>query len=391
MELPNPYLWKNYKFLAVIPAVLILLSAFMLYSNASSGHTTIFGLTPGIDFKGGLLLTVYSDGQPDAVAVKAALSGYGGADVRPFESPTGNGIEIELPPDEGLAQAEEKLVVLHDLDANLTRAEISDSFYSDNVKTNASALNDAQATRAKVEELSSRVLETAAEIATLAGSNETVGTSPHAAVGVAERAIDASRSNYREGLISVVSAAMPVKTYSFKEIGSSLSKFFVTKGMEVVLYSFLLSAIVIFAVFRSFVPSVAVLFGAGADIFITLGGMALFGVPLTLASFAALLMLIGFSLDTDVLLTMRVLKRKEDTPPERAFGAMKTGLLMNACAMTSYGVLALFAVMLQIPTYYQIGIVVVLGAFADFFATWCANAVMVLWYAEKRDKKHGVV
>ena len=391
MEFPNPYLWKNYKWLVALPAALLLLSGLVLYMNASSGKNTIFGMTPGIDFKGGLLLTVYSDGQPDAVAVKKALSNYGGADVRPFESPTGNGIEIELQPNDALVSAEERLALLHDLDRNLTQAEISDSFYSENVKTNASALNDAEATHKRVGQLGAEVIKEAAAIAALAGSDEAVGASPHAAVTVAERAVDSSRSSYRDDLLRTVSATMQVKSYSFKEIGSSLSKFFFTKVMEILLYSFALSAIVVLAVFRTAVPSFAVLFGAFADIFITAGAMTLFGVPLTLASFAALLMLIGFSLDTDILLTTKVIKRKEGTPAERAFDAMHTGVMMNLSTIAAFGVLMLLAMMLQIPTYYQIGAVAVIGAFADFAATWGVNAVMVLWYVEKKEAKHGAI
>jgi len=99
-------------------------------------------------------------------------------------------------------------------------------------------------------------------------------------------------------------------------------------------------------------------------------------------------MLIGFSLDTDILLSIRVLKRTEGTPASRAFGAMKTGFMMNGAAITAFGVLAIIAWWLNVPTYFQIGAVVVMGAFADFATTWCANAVTILWYAERKEKRH---
>ena len=389
MELPNPYLWKNYKMLVALPIALLLLSGIVLFLNGSANKNAIFGMTPGIDFKGGLLLTVYSDAQPDVAAVKAALANYPDADVRPFNSPAGNGIEIELPLNEGLTDATAELVELHDLDSNLTQAEISAGYYTGAIKDNASLIPEAEANQKKLDSLKASVLAKSAEVVSLAGSNAAVGTDPHAAVGIAETAVDQAGSKYREGLIAAVSASMPVKSYSFKEIGSSLSKFFFTKIMEVLVYSFILSAIVVFAVFRSVVPSFAVLFGAAADISITAGVMTLFGVPLTLASFAALLMLIGFSLDTDILLTTKVITRKEGMPAERAFEAMHTGFMMNLSTIAAFGVLMLLAMMLQIPTYYQIGAVAVIGAFADFAATWCVNAVMVLWYVERREKKHG--
>jgi len=187
--------------------------------------------------------------------------------------------------------------------------------------------------------------------------------------------------------LAAVQAAVAVDSYSFKEIGSSLSKFFFTKTMEVLVYSFILSAIVVLAIFRGLVPSFAVVFGAVADITITAGAMGLLGIPLGLASIAALLMLIGFSLDTDAMLTVRVLKRTEEDRTWRAFDAFKTGAMMNAAVITSFGVLTLVAVWLQIPTYFQIGAVAVIGSVVDFVATWCFNAVIVLWDAERRGIK----
>lgn len=98
-------------------------------------------------------------------------------------------------------------------------------------------------------------------------------------------------------------------------------------------------------------------------------------------------MLIGFSLETDCMLTIRVLKRTEDNPVTRAFEAMKTGILMNFCAIGSFGVLIIVSMWLQIPTYYQIGTVAVIGSIVDFMATWLANAIMILWYVERQEKR----
>jgi len=111
------------------------------------------------------------------------------------------------------------------------------------------------------------------------------------------------------------------------------------------------------------------------------------GIPLSLASVAALLMLIGFSLDTDVMLTARVIKRKEGTAAQRAFDAMKTGLTMNLAVLISFGVLLSLSLFLQIPFYYQVGSVAVIGACVDAIATWMGNAPLILQYAQKKEKQ----
>ena len=48
------------------------------------------------------------------------------------------------------------------------------------------------------------------------------------------------------------------------------------------------------------------------------------GMKLSTAGVAAFLMLIGFSVDTDMVLSTRLLKRKEGTVMERIYGATKT-------------------------------------------------------------------
>ena len=196
-----------------------------------------------------------------------------------------------------------------------------------------------------------------------------------------------AKSEQRDKIAAKIGSVVNVKQSSFKEVGSSLSKFFVNKTQEVVIMSFVLSAIIIFLVFRSFVPSVAVIFGAAADIIITAGIMGMLGIPLSLASVAALLMLIGFSLDTDVMLTARVIKRKEGTAAQRAFDAMKTGLTMNLAVLISFGVLLSLSLFLQIPFYYQVGSVAVIGACVDAIATWMGNAPLILQYAQKKEKQ----
>jgi preprotein translocase subunit SecF len=116
--------------------------------------------------------------------------------------------------------------------------------------------------------------------------------------------------------------------------------------------------------------------------------MGLFNIPLTLASFAALLMLVGFSLDTDILLTTRLVKRKGE-PHDNAFEAMKTGLTMSVAAVVAFGALFVLSTMTHIPTYFEISSVALAGLFGDMFATWGINAVVVLYYVEHRKAKAG--
>ena len=114
--------------------------------------------------------------------------------------------------------------------------------------------------------------------------------------------------------------------------------------------------------------------------------MSLFGIPLSLASVGALLMLIGYSVDTDILLTTRVLKRREGTINERAIDAMKTGFTMAAAAIGS--MVALYLVVVYLMPYAQvlgeIAAVLIIGLVADVMVTWLMNLGILRWYMEGR-------
>jgi preprotein translocase subunit SecF len=152
-------------------------------------------------------------------------------------------------------------------------------------------------------------------------------------------------------------------------------------------------AIVVFLVFREPIVSLLIVVSALADILTAAASMNLTGVQLSLGTVAALLMLIGYSVDTDILLSMRVLKRKGSVE-EKILGAMGTGLTM---AGTTIGaVISLIIVSnflyLIIPSFTRMDIiadmsaVLIFGLAADVFNTWVTNAQGLRWYLNRPKK-----
>lgn len=175
---------------------------------------------------------------------------------------------------------------------------------------------------------------------------------------------------------------------SYRSVGAVLSAAALTQIIYTLIFAFLFMSITVFIVFRNFVPSMAVILAALSDIIIAAGGMSLFGIPLSLASVGALLLLIGYSVDTDILLTTRVLKRREGTITERAINAMKTGLTMAAAAIGS--MVALYVIVLffipSAATLQNIAEVLMIGLVADVLATWLMNLGILRWYMESGRK-----
>ena len=171
---------------------------------------------------------------------------------------------------------------------------------------------------------------------------------------------------------------------SYRSVGPLLSAQAMTQVYWAIAFAFIFMSITVFIIFRDFVPSIAVILFAFVDIIVAIAGMSLFGIPLSVASVGAVLMLIGYSVDTDILLTTRLLKRKEGTITERAIDAMKTGFTMTGAAIGSMVALYLVVVFFipSAQTLSQIASVLIIGLVADLMATWLMNLGLLRWHLE---------
>ena len=179
------------------------------------------------------------------------------------------------------------------------------------------------------------------------------------------------------------------KVISYNEIGPVLSEEAMGQIYIAMLFAFLFMAITVFIVFREPVPSVAIILAALCDILIALGGMPIFKIPLSIASVGALLMLIGYSVDTDILLTTRLLKRREGTVEQRAKNAMYTGLTMSFAAIAAMAILFIVTKILmpEATTLSNISAVLVIGLIGDILSTWLMNLGILKTYIDWRQSK----
>lgn len=127
------------------------------------------------------------------------------------------------------------------------------------------------------------------------------------------------------------------------------------------------------------VPSLAVILCAFVDILMTLAVVDYLGMTLSSAGIIAFMMLIGYSVDTDILMTTRLLKKKEGHVNERLYGAFKTGLTMSLTSIAAVGV-SLFVIKDYSGTLSQIFTILLIGIGFDIFNTWVTNASLLKWY-----------
>ncbi len=165
----------------------------------------------------------------------------------------------------------------------------------------------------------------------------------------------------------------------------SISQGFYQQLRLAIVIAFILMAIIVFAIFRKFVPSFAVILSAFADISMTLAVVNLWGITLSLAGVVAFLMLIGYSVDTDILLTTRILKGREGSVNERLFGAFKTGITMTLTSIAAIAI-SLFITYSASQTLKQMFTILLIGLGFDIFNTWVTNASIIKWYVETKER-----
>jgi len=163
------------------------------------------------------------------------------------------------------------------------------------------------------------------------------------------------------------------------QIGEAFGKTLQSQAALALIFSFIGMAIVIFIAFRIIIPSVCVVFCAITDMAMTAAVMNLIGIPLNLPTTAALLMLIGYSVDSDILLTMRVLKRQGQLA-EKLAGAFHTGIIMTSTTIAAVTVMAVVSYFGQVQIIFDISVVLLIGLIFDIMNTWLTNAALIKWY-----------
>jgi preprotein translocase subunit SecF len=140
-------------------------------------------------------------------------------------------------------------------------------------------------------------------------------------------------------------------------------------------------SVVIFILFKNPLPCTYVVLCAFSDIVIPLAIIDYLGIRISTAGIAAFLMLIGYSVDSDILLTTRVLKRRNEILNKRIFSSIKTGLTMT---MTSFVAVFIAHFVVISPVLKQVFLILSIGLFFDMIVTWLFNAGLLKMYCVKR-------
>ena len=187
-----------------------------------------------------------------------------------------------------------------------------------------------------------------------------------------------------DAALSAISSALGITlqdNYTIEEVSSELGQSFLQSTIKAILVAFIVMSIVVFVYFREFIPSMAVILAGFSNLIGTLAIMNLLGMQLSTAAVAALLMVLGYSVDTDILLSTKVLKHTNAPLKERVYSSMKTGLTMQITAIIALAVLYALTPALLLK---QIAAILIIGLLMDIPNTWIQNAGIMRIYVESK-------
>jgi preprotein translocase subunit SecF len=187
-----------------------------------------------------------------------------------------------------------------------------------------------------------------------------------------------------QSLVALINEKYP--DAKIDQIGETFGKTLQGQAFLALIFSFIGMAVVVFVAFRNLVSAGSIVLAAFSDMAITAGAMQIIGIPLSLGTTAALLMLIGYSVDSNILLTTRLLKRKGKLD-EKLAGAFRTGIIMTTTTLAAIAAMWVVTTAGQIQIISEIASVLLIGLFVDMMNTWMLNAGILKAYVLREGKK----
>lgn len=335
---------KHYKILLIFPILLLVLSLVQIgYQTMSTGDF----IHKGVSLKGGITVTVDYGKDVDINLIQEKLNAV-------F---TDHEVEVRR-----LESAGQQIGIIAGADIDINEKETVDAFILEIGKTLNEPLTEDDY------------------------SIEFIGSSLGASF---------FNETFKALIIAFISMALIVFLYFSEHFLSKVIAFILailiifsvvsTSGWIYWILFVVLGALLLGVFFRYSIPSIAVVLAAFSTLTMTVAAFNILGFKIGTAGISALLMLIGYSVDTDILLSTRVLKRKEGSVFERTLGALKTGIMMTLTALAAVIAALLFT---KSDVMQQIMLILFIGLLADMINTWIQNAGILRWYLEKHEPKN---
>ncbi|MCX8190316.1 MAG: hypothetical protein N3F05_03780 [Candidatus Diapherotrites archaeon] len=340
---------KNYKLYMILPAILFFVLPIIAFIYP--------GIERGVDLSGGTLIIVRSERQMAYERLESALSKYELAELSIV--PFSGGVQIHFGASKKIEAASRYIK-----DAESTLSSSPQQSYASCQKafSELSALFKAEAPK-----------------------------DPKECIEEARKTVILSRDSLKDSINKDIKVTLnlnevEVEKIQYTEISPALGALFWDSAIKAIIIATVLLIVLMFIFFRDFFPVIAILQAGLFDVLFALAALALLRVPFSLVTLSALLMLVGYSIDTDIMLTARVLKGS-GKPKDNAASALKTGLTMTGITLITAAIMLVFSSIYAIDIIFGISVVLFFGLLGDLISTWLMNAPAIIWYVEKKVTK----
>ncbi|MFC1454671.1 hypothetical protein ACFLQI_01110 [Candidatus Undinarchaeota archaeon] len=182
---------------------------------------------------------------------------------------------------------------------------------------------------------------------------------------------------FEEAVESILGIELNDENRSITNFGSTLASSFWRQARKAIMWSVLLMCAIIFFGFKRKILFGAILLNVFADMITTIAFMHIFNIQLSLASIAALLMILGTGVDSNILLSTRAFRERGGQMVNRINEALVTGLTMATTLLLVLSSILIFA---SAPALKTITSVLLIGMSVDTLYTWTMNVnVLLRW------------
>jgi preprotein translocase subunit SecF len=193
---------------------------------------------------------------------------------------------------------------------------------------------------------------------------------------------ESEENNVRGTLVNQF--GIPENSVDIEPMGPAISGIQSEGMLYSIIVAFIVIGIITLIIFRRRVVPMTILLVIGLDILCVLGYMALFRVPLSLTSILVIVMLVGYAIDTNILLAYRVLKRVGGELREQVAASLNTGLMTGVLLVVILLSLNILTSAMQLNV---LTVMLIFGIAINILNTWFLGAGILLRHAERQRGK----
>lgn len=162
---------------------------------------------------------------------------------------------------------------------------------------------------------------------------------------------------------------------------ATIASSFYNEFLVIILISFTLMGLVAIYYFKSPITAFTTAFCTLTNIIVVIGVLDLLGASLSVAGIGAILMLLGLSTDTDILLASTILNKDRNEMLTKLKRIFYTEVTICFAAITNAFVIFTFS---NIEVIRSISLILLIGTTADLFSTLFLSAGLMRIYTEKK-------